>query len=50
VRRFIRWHLLRRMNTMDLISEGTFLRSKQTTTVAIDFLNWLTEHGIASTG
>lgn len=27
------------------VSEGTFLRSKQTTTVAIDFLNWLTERG-----
>ena len=45
VRRFIRWHLLRRMNTTGPVSEGTFLRSTQTTTVAIDFLTWLTEHG-----
>jgi integrase len=46
-RRFIRWHLLRRMNAQDgEVSEGTFLRSKQTTTVAIAFLNWLTEHDI----
>ncbi len=44
VRRFVRWHLIRRMNAMDTVSEGTFLRSKQTTTVAIDFLLWLTEH------
>lgn len=47
-RRFIRWHLLRRMNAQDgEVSEGTFLRSKQTTTVAIDFLTWLTDHDLA---
>lgn len=46
MRRFIRWHLLRRMNAMAAVSEGTFLQSKQTVTVAIDFLNWLTGHGL----
>lgn len=46
VRRFIRWHLLRRMNAMATVSEGTFLQSKQVVTVAIDFLNWLTGHGL----
>ena len=42
IRQFIRWHIQRRMTTTDQISEGTFLRSKQTVTVAIDFLDWLT--------
>ena len=32
---------------MDQVPHGTFLRSKQAVTVAIDFLNWLTDHGIA---
>lgn len=31
---------------MDEVSQGTFLRSKQTVTVAIEFLNWLAEHSI----
>ncbi|MCM3659911.1 Fis family transcriptional regulator [Georgenia satyanarayanai] len=45
-RRFVRWHLLRRMNTAPgEVTRGTFLRSKQTTTVTIDFLNWLTDRG-----
>ncbi len=44
-RRFIRWHLIRRMNAMDQISEGTFLRSKQTATVAIEFLKWIADRG-----
>ena len=44
--RFIRWHMLRRMNTMPPVSEGTFLRSKQTTTVAISFLAWLENRGV----
>lgn len=44
VRRYIRWHHQRRMNQMDEVRQGTFERSKQTVTVAIDFLNWLTEH------
>jgi integrase len=34
------------MNQMDEVPRGTFLRSKQATTVAIDFLNWLTDHGV----
>ena len=41
--RFIRWGILRRMRAMDEVSNGTFLRSKQTVTVAIDFCNWLAE-------
>lgn len=46
VRRFIRWHLLRRMNgSPGAVTQGTFLRSKQTTTVTIDFLIWLTARG-----
>jgi hypothetical protein len=46
IRRYIRWQHQRRMNQMDEVPHGTFLRSKQTVTVAIDFLNWLTDHGI----
>ena len=46
IRRYIRWHHQRRMNHMDRVPVGTFLRSKQTVTVAIDFLNWLTEHEV----
>jgi hypothetical protein len=45
IRRYIRWHHQRRMNQMDEITRGTFLRSKQQVTVAIDLLNWLTGHG-----
>ncbi|MFJ3395294.1 hypothetical protein [Leifsonia aquatica] len=44
IKRYIRWQHLRRMNQMDEVPRGAFLRAKQTTTVAIDFLNWLTEH------
>lgn len=33
------------MNQMAGVPEGTFLRSKQTVTVAIDLLNWLHERG-----
>ncbi|UKA61114.1 Fis family transcriptional regulator [Arthrobacter sp. FW306-04-A] len=44
VRRYIRWHHQRRMNQMDEVTQGTFLRAKQSVTVAIDLLNWLTEH------
>lgn len=47
VRRYIRWHLQRRMNQLEAVPHGTFLRSKQTVTVAIEFLNWLHDHGIA---
>lgn len=46
IRRYIRWHHQRRMNQMDQVPQGTFLRSKQSVTVAIDLLNWLTDHGI----
>lgn len=46
IRRYIRWQHQRRMNQMNEVSQGTFLRSKQSVTVAIDFLNWLTDHGI----
>jgi hypothetical protein len=46
VRRYIRWHLQRRMNQMETLPQGTFLRSKQTVTVTIEFLNWLHDHGI----
>jgi hypothetical protein len=45
VRRYVRWHHQRRMNSMGTVSQGTFLRAKQTVTVAIDFLNWLTARG-----
>ncbi|MBC7289801.1 MAG: Fis family transcriptional regulator [Actinotalea sp.] len=46
VRRFVRWHLIRRMNAAPgEVTQGTFLRSKQTTTVTIDFLTWLTARG-----
>ncbi|KLU08416.1 Fis family transcriptional regulator [Kocuria sp. SM24M-10] len=45
-RRFIRWHQTRRMTTTDgETTQGTFLTAKQTTTVAIDFLTWLTNRG-----
>lgn len=46
IRRYIRWHHQRRMNQMDQVSQGTFLTSKQSVTVAIDLLNWLTDHAI----
>jgi hypothetical protein len=46
VRRYMRWHLQRRMNQMETVPHGTFLRSKQTVTVAIEFLNWLHDHGL----
>lgn len=35
ITRFIRWQILRRMNEEGVTSRGTFLRSKQTVTVAI---------------
>lgn len=46
IRRYIRWHHLRRMNQMETVSQGTFLRSKQTVTVAIELVNWLTDRAI----
>jgi integrase len=41
MRRYIRWHHQRRMNQMDEVTQGTFLRAKQAVTVAIELLNWL---------
>lgn len=46
VLRYTRWHLQRRMNQMETVQQGTFLRSKQTVTVVIEFLNWLHDHGL----
>lgn len=46
VRRYTRWHHQRRMNPMDEVTRGTFLRAKQEVTVAIDLLNWLTGHDL----
>lgn len=46
IERYVRWHHLRRMNQMETVSHGTFLRSKQTVTVAINFLTWLHEREI----
>lgn len=46
IRRYIRWHHQRRMNHMDEVTRGTFLRAKQEVTVAIELLNWLTDHSI----
>lgn len=43
IRRYIRWHHQRRMNQMDEVTQGTFLRAKQSVTVGIELLNWLTE-------
>ncbi|WP_236945040.1 Fis family transcriptional regulator [Kocuria flava] len=50
LRRFIRWHHQRRLQAMTPVPYGTFLSAKQSTTVAIDFLNWLTTHGIQMPG
>lgn len=44
--RYVRWHHLRRMHSLEEAHVGTFLRSKQTVTVAIDFLNWLSDRGV----
>lgn len=49
VNRYIRWHHLRQMHSMESVSQGTFLRSKQTVTVTIDFLNWLTGRDVSVT-
>ncbi|MFB7798874.1 Fis family transcriptional regulator [Isoptericola sp. NPDC056134] len=45
IHRYIRWKHLRHMRTDSPISNGTFLRAKQVTTVAIEFCNWLTDNG-----
>jgi len=45
IARFIRWALERRLRSMETVTDSAFLRAKQTTTVTIDFCNWLTtEH------
>jgi hypothetical protein len=49
LRRFIRWHHQRRVQAMKPVPYGTFLSAKQTVTVTIDFLNWLTDRGIQLT-
>jgi hypothetical protein len=46
VQRYVRWHHQRRMNSMDTVTHGTFLRAKQAVTVAIEFLHWLHDRGI----
>lgn len=50
IRRYIRWHHQRRMNQVDEVSRGTFLRAKQQVTVAIDLLNWLADRGTSVAG
>lgn len=45
-RRYIRWHHQRRMNLMEEVTRGTYLRAKQEVTVAIDLLDWLTSHDL----
>lgn len=45
IQRYIRWNHLRRMNNVDAVSTGSFLRSKQAVTVAIEFVNWLGGQG-----
>lgn len=45
IARFVRWGLERRLRSMDVVTDSAFLRAKQTTTVTIEFCNWLTaEH------
>ena len=46
LRRYIHWHHQRRMNEMETVPRGTFLRAKQTLTVAAEFLNWLDSYGV----
>ncbi len=47
IARFIRWNLEKRLHSMNPVTDSAFLRAKQTTTVTIEFCNWLTaEHGI----
>ena len=46
IRRYIRWNHQRRMRQLDPVPQGTFLRSKQAITVAVELLSWLTDHDI----
>ncbi len=45
--RYIRWRHIKRFNTVEVVTQGRFLTSKQRVTVAINFLNYLTENGIS---
>ncbi|MET9317870.1 hypothetical protein ABZX12_39115 [Kribbella sp. NPDC003505] len=50
IERFGRWHNLRRLRRhaqRDNPTHGAFLRAKQSTTVAIDFVEWLRVRGLA---
>ncbi len=50
IERFGRWHHLRKLREhaeTGPVGTGPFLRAKQSTTVAISFLNWLNERGTA---
>lgn len=40
--RYVHWHILKRMRSMSETTTGSFLRYKQSVTVAAKFLNWLT--------
>lgn len=46
IRRYIRWHHQRRMNQLTEVPVGTFLTSKQTVTVAIGLVNWLSDREV----
>ena len=43
---YVRWDHLRKMRAHPPVRRGTFLRSKQAITVAVDFLNWMDAEGI----
>ncbi|KUM92866.1 hypothetical protein AQI88_29685 [Streptomyces cellostaticus] len=48
IERYIRWHLKRRLEDQSRtapVTAGAFLRAKQHTTVAIQFLDWLGQRG-----
>lgn len=47
IERYVRWDHLRKMNERSPVSRTMFLAGKQTVTVAVDFLNWLTSEQIA---
>jgi integrase len=46
IRRYIRWHHQRRMNSLPAPTQGTFLAAKQNVTVGIELVNWLHDHAI----
>jgi integrase len=45
IRSYIRWHLAHKLD--DACSAGRFLASKQSVTVAVDFMNWLAQQSIS---